>query len=76
MSKRNGVEVELEFTDEQLIKIDELRKRWELESNADVVEYCVAAMMKIVDSMNEGNKIKLKANKFKFPSGYIETFII
>ena len=51
------VAIKLEFTDEELEKIDYLRKELGLKNNTEVVSYAVSLLLKIKEKTEKGDKV-------------------
>ena len=67
------VPIFLDFTDEELQKIDELRVKLKLKNNTEVIAYAVSLLIKIDEAKEKGDKIQFKQDAYNI-SGSITTF--
>lgn len=66
------VNVKLDINDDELYKIDEIKNRLGLDNNAEVVAYGLSLLIRMIDELNNGHRIKVKSSKTicKIPNGY------
>jgi len=57
------IKIPLEFTDEELIKIDKLKHRLELDNNAVVIAFAISLLISLTDNLDKGYKIKVESSK-------------
>lgn len=67
------INLKLDFSDEELMKIEELKHKLNLGNNAEVVAYAVSLLLKLNESKERGDRIQFKYDKFH-PSGSTATF--
>jgi len=68
----NEVTVKLNFTDDELFKIEELKNKLGLANNAEVIAYAVSLLFRIQESRRKGDKVEFPPDRF-YPSGSTTT---
>jgi len=69
------VNVKLDFTEQEIIKINQIKDELHLNNNAEVVSYAVDLFLKLYESKERGDYIKFKSSSVH-SSGSTATFKI
>jgi hypothetical protein len=69
------VTVKLDFTEQEIIKIDQIKGELDFKNNAEVVSYAVDLLLKLYESKERGDNIKFKSSSVH-SSGSTATFKI
>lgn len=67
------VKIRLDFTEEELRQIEELKYKLNLDNNAEVVSYAVSLLLKLNETEKRGDRIQFKYDRFH-SSGSTATF--
>jgi hypothetical protein len=70
------VKMNMDLDEDTIIKVDELKHKLKLNNNVEVVYYGLALLIKIMDALESGTKVRVKSKKLKYPSRIVTTFTI
>ena len=70
------INIKLDLTYDEIKAIDDLKRYLGLDSNADVIAYATAILLKIKEGLDKGDSIIIESSKPKESSGYTYKIIV